>query len=76
VNATPADALTSRENIVLLSLIRQGIRKSRRNRENGKRRWGEHYNSAQQDSKQEVLESLYVKFGGDPARITYHEESL
>lgn len=63
------DGLTIEEVGVVLGLTSEGLRKARRQRERGERRWGESYNSGSMDRREALLESIYVKLGGDPKRI-------
>lgn len=68
------ESLTAQEIAVTLGLTRDGLRKARRNKDRGRRRWGDQYDSSAMDRRIETLESIYVKLGGDPRRI--NERSL
>jgi len=74
--ATPAKQLTAAEVGVILNLIHDGVRKTRRNQERGRRRWGESYDASVQLAREETLKSAYAKLGGDPKKLLDMKESM
>jgi hypothetical protein len=70
------DDLTPQECAIMLGLVREGVRKARRSRSRGARRWGEVYDSAAIDRRIEILQGLYTRLGGDPKRIHERAEDV
>lgn len=68
--AVNPDDLTPQECAIMLGLVREGVRKARRSRSRGMRRWGEAYDQGTIDRRIEILQGLYTRLGGDPKQIT------
>ena len=60
----------------MLSLVREGVKKARRSRSRGLRRWGTEYDQSTIDRRIEILQNLYTRLGGDPKRINERAESV